>query len=620
MVNRFKDEFSYHRDGFKILKLIHSIDSSAIPVSMLYALFNAIYPYINLFFSAYIIDSLIMKDWNVAAGYVTALVVIDILAGLAKDALQQAEKVKANRVGNYAYVKIREKALSLDYETLEKSKTLEMVNSAEKSMNYRGGIGFLLQYYRAMLEAIFSIVASISLVFYLCFQVGDITNGILGVITSKYVSLIIIVVLLSLVVYINYICEKRFNNKSIALFDEQIKCERLLQYNCFQVIQDYTKAKDIRVYNMQDMLLEENKKARIMINNGYWKIIKSGIKQTATISFVSGFINVAAYLFVVFKVLAKAVTIGSITKYVGALAQLTSGLTNLVKYNDEIRLQCSYLKYYNDFLALENKRDTGTIPIEKRNDNEYEIEFHDVSFAYPETEDLILKNVSLKIKLKEKMAVVGKNGAGKTTFIKLLCRLYDPTSGYITLNGVDIRKYNYEEYLSLFGVVFQDFNLFAFPVDQNVSSSIRPDEERVWRCLEMSGAKGKVEAMENKLKTPLYKYDEGGVEISGGEAQKIAIARGLYKDAPFVILDEPTAALDPISEYEIYSYFNDMVDDKTSVFISHRMSSCRFCNDIVVFDKGQNVQRGSHDALMEDKEGIYYKLFNAQAKYYNNAM
>ena len=218
------------------------------------------------------------------------------------------------------------------------------------------------------------------------------------------------------------------------------------------------------------------------------------------------------------------------------------------------------------------------------------------------------------------MAVVGKNGAGKTTFIKLLCRLYDPTSGYITLNGVDIRKYNYEEYLSLFGVVFQDFNLFAFPVDQNVSSSIRPDEERVWRCLEMSGAKGKVEAMENKLKTSLYKYDEGGVEISGGEAQKIAIARGLYKDAPFVILDEPTAALDPISEYEIYSYFNDMVDDKTSVFISHRMSSCRFCNDIVVFDKGQNVQRGSHDALMEDKEGIYYKLFNAQAKYYNNAM
>jgi len=229
----------------------------------------------------------------------------------------------------------------------------------------------------------------------------------------------------------------------------------------------------------------------------------------------------------------------------------------------------------------------------------------------------VLQDLTFSVPKGSVVGFVGENGAGKTTFIKLLCRLYDPTSGYITLNDIDIRKYNYEEYLSLFGVVFQDFNLFAFPIDENVSSSKNCDEEKVWKCLEMSGIKGRIETMDKKLKTPLYKYDKDGVEISGGEAQKIAIARALYKDAPFVVLDEPTAALDPISEYEIYSYFNDMVNDKTSIFISHRMSSCRFCNDILVFDNGKNIQRGTHDTLMEDRNGLYYNLFNAQAQYYS---
>lgn len=617
MVNKIKKSFSYHRDGFKILKVIHSIDSSAMPISMLYALLNAIYPYINLFFSAYIIDFLIEKSWATAINYIIALIITDFIIGFCKDGLQQTEEIKTINLTQYCFVKIREKALTLDYETLENSKTLEMINTAENAMNYRGGIGYLLTNYRFMLESLFSIITSVTLVIYLCLKVGSSSSGILGFITAKYASLIIIFILLLFIFYFNYKTAKYFNNKSLSIFDRQQKAERILQYNCFQVLQDYTKAKDIRIYNMQDMLLEENINGRKKITTFYWEYLNFIVAQGALVSFINGFVNVAAYIFVICKVLVNAITLGSLTKYVGALAQLNSGLTNLVKYNDEVRVQCSYLKYFNDFLALENKINTGTIPIEKRNDNEYEIEFHDVSFAYPGSDDLILKNVSLKINLKEKMAVVGKNGAGKTTFIKLLCRLYDPTSGYITLNDIDIRKYNYEEYLSLFGVVFQDFNLFAFPIDENVSSSKSCDEEKVWRCLEMAGIKGRIETMDKELKTPLYKYDKDGVEISGGEAQKIAIARALYKDAPFVVLDEPTAALDPISEYEIYSYFNDMVNDKTSIFISHRMSSCRFCNDILVFDNGKIIQRGNHDTLMEDISGLYYNLFNAQAQYYS---
>ena len=209
------------------------------------------------------------------------------------------------------------------------------------------------------------------------------------------------------------------------------------------------------------------------------------------------------------------------------------------------------------------------------------------------------------------------NGSGKTTMIKLLCRLYDPTEGRITLNGIDIRKYDYSEYLSIFGVVFQDFKLFSFELGQNVAASVEVDEGKAEHTLQEAGFGVRMSAMAKGLHTPLYKdFDEDGVEISGGEAQKIALARALYKEAPFIVLDEPTAALDPISEYEIYTRFNEIVGDKTAVFIYHRLSSCRFCDDIAVFNKGELVQRGSHDVLLADEKGKYYELWHAQAQYY----
>lgn len=198
--------------------------------------------------------------------------------------------------------------------------------------------------------------------------------------------------------------------------------------------------------------------------------------------------------------------------------------------------------------------------------------------------------------------------------------MYEPTEGYITLNGKDIKEYNYDEYLSLFSVVFQDFNLFAFPIDENVAINKNIDESKVWQCLRLSGMEDRVQRMPQNIKTNLYNYDENGVEISGGEAQKIAISRALYKDAPFVILDEPTSALDPISEFEIYSRFNELTKDKTSIFISHRMGSCRFCDDIIVFDNGEIIQRGNHTTLSKDINNVYATLYNAQAKHYKKEL
>jgi len=195
--------------------------------------------------------------------------------------------------------------------------------------------------------------------------------------------------------------------------------------------------------------------------------------------------------------------------------------------------------------------------------------------------------------------------------------LYDPTEGEILLDGINIKEYDYSQYTELFSVVFQDFYLFPFEIGANVAVNSEYDVGLVNECLDGAGFTERMEAMPNGLNSMLYKsFDEDGVQISGGEAQKIALARALYRDAPFVILDEPTAALDPIAEYDVYTTFDQTIGGKSAVFISHRLSSCRFCHDIAVFDAGKLIQRGSHDDLLTDEKGMYRELWEAQAQHY----
>ncbi|MDE6746822.1 MAG: ABC transporter ATP-binding protein/permease, partial [Oscillospiraceae bacterium] len=275
-----------------------------------------------------------------------------------------------------------------------------------------------------------------------------------------------------------------------------------------------------------------------------------------------------------------------------------------------------FMKTAFDFLDIPDEKYKGTIPTEKRDDNEYEFEFKHVWFKYPNSEQYALRDVNLKWKIGEKMALVGKNGCGKSTLVKLLCRLYDPTEGEITLNGIDIKKYKYEDYMALFSVVFQDSELFSFSIAENVASSDEYDPELVTDCVTRAGLGERLKEMENGIETCLYKdFDEHGVEISGGEAQKLCLARAIYKGAPFIVLDEPTASLDPISEHDIYTKFNGIVGTRTAVYISHRLSSCRFCDEITVMEDGTVAERGTHESLIE-ADGVYKALWEAQAEYY----
>jgi len=274
-----------------------------------------------------------------------------------------------------------------------------------------------------------------------------------------------------------------------------------------------------------------------------------------------------------------------------------------------------------NYLDLEGKNTSGGKRINTsdilKGGKEHKIEFKNVSFKYPNGKNFVLKNINTVIDIGRKQALVGANGAGKSTFIKLLARLYEPTEGEILLDGIDIREYDYNEYVQLLSFVFQDFKLFAFTLGENVAASDDFNPIKAEESLKKVSFGDRLKNMEAGLDTYLYKdVSEKGVEISGGEAQKIAMARALYKDAPIIVLDEPTAALDPIAEASIYEDFNNIVGDKTAIYISHRLSSCRFCDEITVFDDGGIVQKGTHQELLEDKDGKYFELWNAQAKYY----
>ena len=251
------------------------------------------------------------------------------------------------------------------------------------------------------------------------------------------------------------------------------------------------------------------------------------------------------------------------------------------------------------------------------------VEFKNVTFTYPKADKPTLNNVSFSVNRGEKISIVGLNGAGKSTLVKLICRMYKVDSGEILVNGKNIYDYDYRTYMSTISAVFQDYKLFNFTIAENVScqeSNSDADKEKILHLIDEVGLKEKVDELKNGIESRFGKeYDEEGIEMSGGQGQKIAIARALYKPAEMVILDEPASALDPIAEAEIYAKFNSLVEDKTAIYISHRMSSSKFCDKILIIDGGTVADYDTHENLMKKTDSLYYKLFMAQAENYRIA-
>ena len=374
---------------------------------------------------------------------------------------------------------------------------------------------------------------------------------------------------------------------------------------------------DNRIYNQQTLIERLWSRFNALHLRVFSKDRHDLFKITVPTNLAGQLTDVFAYLIVVFYCVLGLFPVGSIIKYVGYLTNLTGNVASFFEMLGYRRENEPFLKVYLEYFDLPNDMYQGSLSVEKRSDRHFDIQFKNVSFHYPGSDDYAIRDLTLDLHSGERLAVVGMNGSGKTTFIKLLCRLYDPTQGEISLNDFNVRKYNYREYLDLFSMVFQDHQLLALPLGNNVSSAREWDSQKAESILQQVGFGERLAELPLGLDTPITKrFDEDGVILSGGEAQKVALARALYRNAPFIILDEPTAALDPLAEAEIYARFDQFTGDKTAIYISHRLSSCRFCDRIAVFDQGRVVQIGTHQELLADKTGKYYQLWTAQAQYY----
>ena len=328
--------------------------------------------------------------------------------------------------------------------------------------------------------------------------------------------------------------------------------------------------------------------------------------------------SLAAYAVLIFAVINTDMSIGDFTLYIGLCETFTNSLNTFLQTLGEIK-QCSLqVDDYRTFMDLQQEDESDCISIPKT--DRYTFEFKNVSYKYAGQENYAVKNLNLTLEAGKRLAVVGLNGAGKTTFIKLLLRLYDVTDGEILLNGINIKRFRRSEYFTLFAPVFQNVELYAFPMSENVSMK-RPEETDkalVEKCLESAGLGDKVRELSSGVDTQLLKviYDDG-VDLSGGERQKLALARALYKNAPVMVLDEPTAALDPLAEYNMYRNFDETIGSKSAVYISHRLSSTRFCDSIAMFRNGELIQQGTHEELLE-QGGAYAEMFEIQAQYYKD--
>lgn len=567
-------------------------------------------PYLSLFFSARILNLLLAKSYRACLYTVVVFLLTQYGLGLFEKICRQYLDGQKELCLARTEQKITAKALELEFEKFEKTETMDAIRRTNVSSMGSGNVGDQLIVIHTLITSLLSVLYALFFLLRL-FLLSDSSRN--NFFTSSF-SMLALLLLCGVQLALSSRINRRSTQKKIELNQGNDHSNSVANY-LVNVMLEERRADDIRIGHLDHFLDVQFGKAMehflpMYLDFARFSAITDG--KNALLSLLSNF---AAYLVIGARALYGVLPIGDVLLYAGSVTRAMSDLQTFLATGSEFDYINSYLSTYEDFIAQPSMAYDGTLPIEKRDDGQYEFAFHDVSFSYPGTNIPVLEHVTLSFAVGEKTALVGRNGAGKTTLIKLLCRLYEPTSGYITLNGIDIRKYSYKEYTQAFSVVFQDFHLFSLPLDENIAAGTEIDEAALQSSLAKVGLTDHVQQLPQGVRTRLYNNNGSGVDLSGGEAQRTAIARALYKDAPFVILDEPTAALDPIAEAEIYKQFSQMTAGKTAVYISHRMSSCKFCDRIIVLDHGRIAEDGTHDTLLAN-HGIYANLYETQAQYY----
>lgn len=577
-----------------VYKLAHRLCKCYLPLVISSAFITAIQPLINLMMLKLVIDELTGAK---RIPYFMILVGVAISANFILNLLQNILKtwvtIKDEDLMNRFDLMIGEKVMSLDFEMVEDPQVLDLKERALFPVHNQGVFQRIIEQAMMLVSQGMTIIGLIAILM-----------------TLNPLLILFLVVMAALTTLIN----KKTQKVMYDFYQLLIPVNRKFGYYS-NIMTDFSYGKDIRLYKMDQLIIDQIEQYNETSINVFTKLYVVLGRYLGYNELVLQLQMVLVYVYMAYKVMTQSIGLGDFTMYVGAATQFGQCLSTVGSTYMVMSQMCRYLESYLEFDALKSTRSNGTRTLDSSINPT--LEFRGVSFKYPKSEAYALKDVNLTIKAGEKLSIVGLNGAGKTTFIKLLTRLYEPTEGGIYLDGINILEYELKSYLELMSVVFQDFKLLAFSVKENIVFDEEVEDESVISILKEAGFEQDLNKLPKGIHTPIYKtFEEDGIEFSGGQSQKIAIARAIYKDSPLVILDEPTSALDPIAEYEIYRRFNELVGEKTTIYISHRLSSCLFCDQIAVFKDGQLVEYGTHQDLIQQQEGLYREMYQAQAQYY----
>jgi ABC-type multidrug transport system fused ATPase/permease subunit len=567
---------------------------SLVCVVVLQNIFKAILPLLNVVGLGLVVNSLVSggSSKNILS-IILLYLIVNLGISIVESLLSYLQFVQTRKASNTMQFEYAEDSLHINYHYIQDGK---LINLKQKAMSANPSI-YMTQF-------------------------GNILNQLLQLVGILYILTRLSPIFISILILT---CAgsvlSTFKNRNIEFEfkNARIESDRKIEY-LYKVMSEYRYAKDVRINDSASFISDKFKNVVTehlrRLKDYYLKQKNFRILNVIIIVVQSA----AMYLYFTYQVYITQITIAEYTVLISTTTLLTSVILSLFDNIAQVRNLCKNIDYYLKYTetvkinsTIAKSEDFSEVKVDFTLPT---IRFENVSFTYPGTDVTVLKNINFEIKSGERIGLVGLNGSGKTTLVKLLTRLYDPDDGRITINNIDIKDIPYHQYNANIGVVLQDFALFAYSVRENLTFSKECDDKTLIKYLSQSGLEGKILSLKNGLDTSIYRQlDDDGIEFSGGEGQKLALARALFKNASILILDEPTSALDPVAEYELFNRLNSIAKGKNALFISHRLSSTRFCDKIIVIQNGEITDSGSHDELMS-KNGFYGDLFNTQASYY----